>query len=136
MKSLQCVLNSVAWRVLAGMLKVERRTRQVERVTAHVVQDGLAVTITVCTAGQQESEPIPGRWLSDAEQLVWRAIQVGQWLNGKEIAARCGREHDTKLKYLLLNLEDRGVLVHEDGKGYARAVIKPDAQVNRDDYAS
>jgi len=82
------------------------------------------VIITIkpaCLSPDAPSERLPGRWLSDAEQLVWKCLGPDEWLVGKEIAARCGREHDTKLRYLLMNLEDRGVLLHEDGRGYARA---------------
>lgn len=66
---------------------------------------------------------MPGRWLSELEANIWRAIKPGEWLTGKQVAVRLGRDYDRdpKLKHLLANLEDRGVLLHEDGQGYARA---------------
>jgi hypothetical protein len=63
----------------------------------------------------------PGLFLSAFEQLVWGVVDEKTPLVAKEIAVKIGRAYDAKLKYLLLNLEDRGVLTHEDGRGYLRA---------------
>lgn len=122
--SFLCSLNSTAWKILGTVLKVRRLIGK--RHTMHVHEQGMGVTITVCPAGQQESVPLPGKWLSPTGLLIWRAFSgPGEWLVGKEIAARIDRDHDTKLRYLLLDMEERGVLLHEDGKGYARATPLP-----------
>lgn len=64
--------------------------------------------------------PAPGgRMLSEDEARVVAVFRrPDEWLVGKEIAARLGQSHNTKLRYLLMNMEGRAVLLHEDGKGY------------------
>jgi len=115
--TLRCLITSVAWGLLAKL-----KAPVPGEVGVRVDRGDLAVTITVHPPGAPEAaDRVPGRMLSSTEQLVWQAIQPGEWLVGKEIAGRIGRDYDVRLRYLLLNLEDRGVLAHEDGKGYARA---------------
>lgn len=133
MPHVQCVLQSVAYRVMACMLKLKRKN-PVKRRTSTVTENGVAVTITVCAAGEAECQPYPGRWFSDAEALVWQAIKPGERLVGKEIAARCGKKYDDpRFKAMLMNLVDREILHNDDdGKGYARAIAPPPGAANAD----
>lgn len=128
--SIQCVIQSVAWKVLGGVLRVVKRMPryQEKRVSVTVHQSGVAVTLSIHPVDQLAAEPFPGRFLSDAELHVWRTLERGQWLVGKEIASQCGKRYDDpRFKWMLMNLADRGVLEHDDdgGKGYRRAIAPP-----------
>ena len=65
-----------------------------------------------------------GQWFSPLESAILLAIGSDA-LGGKEVAAKTGQPYDPRLKTLLRNLVDRGVLLHTS-EGYRRAGI-PDA---------
>jgi hypothetical protein len=94
-----------------------------EPVSVEVAEEGVRVSIRLHRC-QDEATPdrarMPGRHLSSAEALIWEALG-GDTLQGKQIAAKIGWEYGPKLKILLANLYDRGVIGHEDGEGYSRA---------------
>lgn len=125
-----CVLKGLAWKILGAVLKVRQLVGR--RHTEHVRHNGMAVTITVCPADQEESVPIPGRFFSDLGQLVWNAIQPGEYLAGKQVGKKIGRDYETdaKLKYQLQDLKERGVLDHDHRKGYSRAIAPPESGFN------
>jgi hypothetical protein len=87
------------------------------------------VKILVHPVGQRsqgEEEPIPGRMLNDLETAVWLALANEPPLSVQAIANRVRRKLDNRLKYTLLGLAGRGVLVtSQDGgqKLYARAAV-------------
>jgi hypothetical protein len=120
--------HAIRHRLLAHchqILSLFRKTPE-EALRVEVNHDGLRVLVVV-DATEQGGKPgpakYPGRFLSDAELLVWRALD-GKTLTGQAIADAVGRPYDTKLKHLLMNLEDREVIHHpEDGAGYARAEL-------------
>jgi len=107
----------------ARQILVRLARRATEPITVHVRNRSHEVRIQVNPVNLTEPPPIeryPGAWLSPLELLVWRAFEENQALSGKQIAARTGQEYGPKLKYLLLNMEDRGLLTHDTGVGYTR----------------
>jgi hypothetical protein len=118
-------LKSLAFSALAEV----RRLRKAVTVQAHDREH--QVTIVVQPVGTQAGQVgpppgVPGRFLSDSEAAVVNALgaAAGARLNGKQLAARCSREYDTKFKHLLMNLEDREVIDHDPGDGYAIKAAK------------
>jgi hypothetical protein len=94
-----------------------------EPVSVEVAEDGVRVSIRLHRC-QDDPAPgrarIPGRHLSSAEALIWECLGADS-LQGKQVAVRIGMEYGPRVKVLLANLVDRGVLNHEDGDGYSRA---------------
>lgn len=92
-----------------------------EPVKAEYVETDLIVRIEVVPASVGgEVTATPGKWLSTPEQSIWAVLENGPLL-GKQIASKLGWAYDQRIKQFLSNLEDRGVLTHDDGIGYARA---------------
>lgn len=115
--NLHCLLNSIAWKLLHQI-----RTPITADITGSADRADGGVIVRVYPVNQPGLPPLntPGTWLSPIEQLIWNALAGPEPLVGKEIAAKIGLPHDPRIKYLLKNLEDRGVLTHEDGQGYSR----------------
>jgi hypothetical protein len=66
--------------------------------------------------------PMLGRFYSPLEEMVVRLLAgTGQPLQGKQIALGLGRPCDRDLRGELGTLEARGVIVHQNGEGYALA---------------
>lgn len=65
-------------------------------------------------------EGVKGLFLSPIEAAIVNALQAagGVALSGKVLASRVSQEYDTRMKYVLVNLEDRQVISHESGQGY------------------
>lgn len=82
----------------------------------------VVIAVSPANLEAEPAEQRPGEWLSPLGRLLWNALPPGEWLVGKQIASRAGLPYEAKLKHILQDLEDRGVLLHEDGRGYARAV--------------
>lgn len=93
-------------------------------VTAH--DRDYLVTLTVQPAGTAAgaSAAPPGLagalFLSPVEAAVVNALTAaaGQPLSGKQLAAKCFQDYDTKFKYILQNLEERRVIHLEPSVGY------------------
>lgn len=116
-RSLHCLLYKHAYSIAAVV-----KTTPPENTAARVVEGDLVVSIQVVPVNLEPaaSARLPGSWLSSQEQLIWNALN-GEPLLGKQIAAKLGWDYSTKLRYLLSNLEDRGVLHHDEVAGYSRA---------------
>jgi hypothetical protein len=103
--------------------------QRVEPLVVSEKSDTHEVTILVHPVGQRrpgEEEPIPGRMLNDLETAVWLALANEPPLSVQAIANRVRRKNDNRLKYTLLGLAGRSVLVtSQDGglKLYARAAV-------------
>ena len=110
------LLNATAWRILHALRAPVR-----EAIEVRAGDDGGVVRVVLSPPGLDGApEERPGKWLSALELIVWRALD-GKVLSGKALAAQCGEEYGPKIKYLLLNLEERGVITHDPGQGYSRA---------------
>lgn len=91
-----------------------------------VARDGdIRVIVTVAPEGVPVDagaapEGVKGIFLSPIEAAIVNALKaaMGAALSGKVIAARVSQEYDTRLKYLLVNLEERQIIEHEHGAGY------------------
>ena len=116
----ECVVNAHAWQILRELQKPIE-----ERIVTQVALARLSVRVEVALHDLDDIAPppqYPGAWLSSTEQLIWRALDRRPLL-GKQIAAAMGMEYGTRLKVLLSNLEERGVLTHDEATGYARAPL-------------
>lgn len=116
----ECVVNAHAWQILR---EIQRPVD--ETIAAQVALVDLLVRIEVATNDVESIPPpakYPGTWLSATEQLIWRALERKPML-GKQIAAATGIDYGTRLKVILSNLEERGVLIHDETTGYARAPL-------------
>lgn len=116
-------LYAYCWQILSHLTGKRLPPLAVE------VDDGVhRVTITVDrvdSAGGQ-AQRFPGNFFSPRELLVWQALANGP-LTGEGICAAIpGWRYDTPVKYLLSNLEERGVIRREDRRGYERAQPEPD----------
>jgi hypothetical protein len=78
------------------------------------------ITVAPADALTGQGEHFPGLHFSPFEVAVYHCLRAasGGPLSGKQIAARCSTDYDTKLKYLLQNLEERKVITLVEGKGY------------------
>lgn len=116
-----CILNSAAWSILGKI-----PSGLADAIEVQVDRGDVAVRIQVAPSNDGEGGDgvlrYPGTWLSSTEQLIWNAL-AERALLGKQIAAKLGWEYSTKLKFLLSNLEDRGVLLHDETSGYSRAEL-------------
>lgn len=113
----------------AHQLLASLRGPVVEDVSVRVVEGDVVVTVEVAPADPAATlypTRYPGHWLSATEQLIWRVLEAGPLL-GKQIASAMGWDYSTRLKVLLANLEERGVLTHDEVEGYARASSQPQA---------
>jgi len=66
-----------------------------------------------------------GLFLAPLEAAVVNALLAGGCregkepaLSGKQVAARCARGYDTQLKYALVLMEERRIIIHQPGQGY------------------
>lgn len=122
---LRCVLTAHAHDLLVDLLRTSQ-TLPDEPLVVQVSESDLTVSIKVAPSDSVEGRSavqFPGMWLSASEQLIWGALGDGP-LIGKKIAGRLNWEYTTRLRYLLSNLEERGVLVHDETTGYARATLQ------------
>lgn len=78
------------------------------------------VTIGPRGAQVEPDSELSGHFFSPLESAVWVALKDSPLL-GKQIAAALGRKYDPELKYLLSNLEERGVITRVAGRGYFRS---------------
>jgi hypothetical protein len=117
-------MRAVAYSVLATVAG-----QHVDPIVVREASDTHEVKILVHPAGQRspdEGEPLPGRHLNDLELAVWLTLAGETPLGVQAIANRMRRRLDNRLKYTLLGLAGRGVLVtSQDGglKLYARAAV-------------
>jgi hypothetical protein len=100
---------------------LKRARRKPLCVTARNAANRVTVRVEAAPADAGAAVCYPGRHLSSVELLVWNALADGAKYS-KEIAHAIGWSQDqSKLRILLANLEDRGVIVHEERQGYSRA---------------
>lgn len=121
-------LKSLAFTALAEVPRLKKSLTVQAKDREHLVV--LLVQPVGSGPGRVGPPPgVPGRFLSDAEAAVVNALSgSAERINGKQLAARVSREYDTKFKHLLLNLEEREVIDHAPGDGYAiRKQEKPAA---------
>jgi hypothetical protein len=116
---LKARLKSRAW----GALAVIAGAELARPVRVRSCDGRYRLTLTVAPADMVA--PIdhvrpPGLHFSPAEAAVYQCLLAagGGPLSGKQIAVRTSLPYETKLKYLLQNLEEREVLSLIEGKGY------------------
>lgn len=117
--TLDCFLHSHAYQILGEAAQAPPEVP----LTVRAARGDLAVRIEVAPShppGKQADGKVPGRHLSDVEQLIWDAL-AERPLIGKQIASKIAHEYDSSLKVLLRNLVNRRVIVPDQSGGYARA---------------
>jgi hypothetical protein len=68
-----------------------------------------------------QEAPSPGRWLSPIEESIVQALSSGGWSASPQIAKVLQITDLERLKVVLTNLVDRGILESVPGKGYRLA---------------
>ena len=110
MLALQAILGTPVTPDKAHVVKVEDGFLQVKIRIAPVSAPSRTHT---------ETDDSGGSFFSLPESALVNAIGPTACLVGKKIAAICGQVYDTRVKILLANLIDRGVLEHDaGGQGY------------------
>jgi len=112
---LQLKLEAVAADLLS---RVRRPLKQSLRVIRQAGPNQIEITLTPISAA---GTTCPGRFLSDVEEAIWKALESSP-LIGKQIAAAAGLPYTGQFRTILVNLAARGVIVKVPGGGYRRAL--------------
>ncbi len=90
----------------------------------------MTATIAPADVGQVRGEQ-PGMWMSAIEREIVRVIGVEKaakpkgHVKGAIVADRMGEPHGPKIKTLLANLVERGILAWSEEDGYTLAALDP-----------
>ncbi len=111
-KSVECELKALAWKALGVASESLADDCRV------IVEDG-DLRVIVQIAPTTATVANPGLWLSETEGRVLAILRHADTpMSGKMIAARLKMRYDTRLKYLLLNMEERELIRHTPNRGY------------------
>jgi hypothetical protein len=115
MRSLRHRLTALLHQVLADV-----EERPAEPIVLRVEDELAQARLVLGPAGEGVTDQgkYPGSHFSPTERLIWNALADGPRL-GKQIAAAIGQEYDARLKVILRNLVERGVIDTTDA-GYSR----------------
>jgi hypothetical protein len=124
--SLRHKLAAHAHSILAGISEPLRRAVQLT-TRGRFAQVVVVVHPAHAHGTPAGDEPRVGLWLSPLGLLVWRALADGP-LSGKEIAAAVGQKYENRMKYLLLDMEEREVIRHDRATGGYRRVVAEEGE--------
>lgn len=136
-RTIRILLKARAWAILADVDdRLPTKSMAVSATNGATRIDLTVGPSSIVSALAQQGGPPPGvhgLFLSPMCAAIVNALMAGGCreggepaMSGKQIAARISQEYATRLKYLLLELEDRLVIVHTPNEGYRiKNEVKP-----------
>ena len=114
---LRAQLRALLWQMMAAVVS----RPDPKPLTLSIQDRAVQITATIAPAGATATggAAYPGKHLGTLETAIWLALVKP--MNAKRLARELNEPCSPKIRTILANLVERGVLTHSTEQGYSRA---------------